>query len=146
MKRGFLIVVILILFLVFTGTKPIYEKLIYFYSDGKNNSLLVKVADTDEEREKGLMSVQTMDENRGMLFVFPYESKQTFWMKNTLIRLDMIFVAANGTVVGVVEDAIPCEKDPCETYSVNAISKYVVEANAGFAKKNGISSGAILYQ
>ncbi|MBI2085630.1 MAG: DUF192 domain-containing protein [Candidatus Aenigmarchaeota archaeon] len=146
MKRGFLIVAALVLLLFVAGIKPSNEKIIYFSSGGKNVTLLVTVADIEETRAKGLMFVKTLGENEGMLFVFPDESVHTFWMKNTPISLDMVFVASNGTVVGLIEGATPCEKDPCETYSVDADSKYVVEVNAGFVKKNEISLGAILYQ
>ncbi len=144
MKREFLIFIALVLFLVLISSNKTYDKLIYF--DGKNVSLLVKIADTEDAREKGLMFVNKLGDNEGMLFIFPHEFEQTFWMKNMLIPLDMIFASANGTVVGIIENAAPCKKDPCETYSVEADSKYVIEVNAGFAKKNGISLGSILHQ
>ena len=141
MKRTLVFALVFVLVLIFLLLKPVQEKTIYFYSGGKNVTLLVKIADTDETRTKGLMFVESLDNYKGMLFVFDDEAKRTFWTKNTLIPLDMIFVAANGTVVGVVEDAKPCNENPCQTYSVNAASRYVVEANAGFARENKIAEG-----
>lgn len=141
-RRFVLAVVFLLIVLAFLSIykKPETESLVKFYSEGKNVTLKVKVADTEESRNKGLMFVEKLGENEGILFVYNDEQKRTFWMKNTLIPLDMIFVAANGTVVSVIENAEPCKKDPCEIYSVDAPSRYVVEVNAGFAKENGISA------
>lgn len=136
---------VVLLVVILNQNQTYEERIVYFLSAGKNASLEVKVADTGELRTTGLMFVNQMAEDKGMLFIFEDEKQHAFWMKNTLIPLDMIFVAANGTVVGVVENATPCEKDPCEAYSVNAASQYVVEANAGFARRNGISAGARVF-
>ncbi|MBI3413161.1 MAG: DUF192 domain-containing protein [Candidatus Aenigmarchaeota archaeon] len=133
---------IMILFLSYYE-KPTDEKIIYFSSGVSNTTLLVKIADTEESRNKGLMFVEKLGRNEGMLFVFSDERQRAFWMKDTLVHLDMIFVASNGTVVGVVENAEPCRQELCRTYSVNALSQYVVEVNAGFARKNNISPGSV---
>jgi len=107
----------------------------------KNIIIKVEVADTEQKREIGLMFRENLDENKGMLFVFDDEKYVTFWMKNTLIPLDIIFISSNGTINEIKENVQPCLADPCELYpSVNP-SKYVLEVNANFSKKNGISVG-----
>ncbi|MBI4177143.1 MAG: DUF192 domain-containing protein [Candidatus Aenigmarchaeota archaeon] len=144
MERKFIFALAFVLVLLFLLPKPLKEKTIHFHPGGNNVALSVKIADTGEARAGGLMFVKSLGEAEGMLFVFPDEAKREFWMKNTPVPLDMIFVSSNGTAVGVVENAMPCEKDPCQTYSVNSPSKFVVETNAGFAKENGIGIGTPL--
>lgn len=144
MRRAPIFALISVLFLAVLLQNPMDEKTVYFSSDGRNVTLLVKIADTEQARIKGLMFVESLDKNKGMLFVFPGEAQRTFWMKNTLIPLDMIFIGSNGTVVSVIGNATACEKDPCETYSSKYPAKYVVEVNADFAKENNISAGNVL--
>jgi uncharacterized membrane protein (UPF0127 family) len=107
--------------------------------DGK--MLDVAVAENESERENGLMFIKSIKENQGMLFIFDYEVSASFWMKNTLIPLDMIFISKNKEVVSIQHDAQPCEKDPCTTYPSTKPFKYVVEVNAGWAKENEIEVG-----
>ena len=107
--------------------------------DGRKSSFRVEVADTPDRRERGLMHRAALDADRGMVFVFPSDDVQTFWMKNTLIPLDMVFVEASGRVAGVVEDARPLTLDP---RSVGTRSRYVVELNSRVAKSKGIGPGA----
>ena len=104
-----------------------------------NVSFDVEIAQTSEERAKGLMFRESMPENYGMLFVFDDDVPRSFWMKNTLIPLDMIFIDGNMTVVDV-KNAVPCKEDPCSTYSAHG--KYVLEINAGLAEKYGVKAGS----
>ncbi len=129
-------------FFALNYSAPTKEANVIFGSEARNITLNVKIADTDEARSRGLMFASKLDENEGMLFVFPDEQKRAFWMKNTLMPLDMIFIAANGTVVDVVENAQPCKEDPCPTYASGQAAKYVLEAKGGFAQRNGIAVGA----
>ena len=76
--------------------------------------------------------------DHGMIFLFPDQSEQTFWMKNTPIPLDMIFINRELKIVGIVEQAVPFSLDP---RSVGAPSQYVLEINGGLAKRNGIQPG-----
>lgn len=77
----------------------------------------------------------------GMLFVFPDERVRKFWMKNTLVPLDIVFVSSEGVVVGVVT-ARPCTESSCELFVSEMPAKFVVEVNAGFARSHRIVRGA----
>ena len=105
---------------------------------GVDVSFRLEVAERPEERARGLMFRRSLAPDRGMVFVFPGEEVQTFYMKNTYLPLDMVFVAADGRVVGVVEDARPLTLD---IRSVPTPSQYVVELNAFAARAQGIRAG-----
>jgi uncharacterized protein len=111
-----------------------------FYTDDGRVTVPVEVADTNEERSQGLMFRESLPENDGMLFVFDEEAPRTFWMKNTKIPLDMIFIGSD-MVVDQVTTAQPCVADPCAVYPSIQPVQYVVEVNAGFAKEHGIEAG-----
>lgn len=98
----------------------------------------VEVADTPAKRELGLQYRRDLAPNRGMIFLFPSESKHSFWMKNTPIPLDMIFIGSNRKVVGIVEQAVPFSTD---SRSVPAASQFVLEINGGLASRYGIKVG-----
>lgn len=98
----------------------------------------VEVARTPLQRERGLMFRRSMPAQKGMLFIFERQEVQTFWMKNTYIPLDMIFIDEAKRVVGVVENAAPMTTDQ---RAVEAPSRYVLEVNGGFAKAHGVGPG-----
>ena len=98
----------------------------------------VEIADDNNERMNGLMFRKNLDKNSGMLFVFDDEKNQTFWMKNTLIPLDIIFIDSNLKIVDI-KYADPCKKDPCAVYTSSKPAKYVLEVNLGFAADNKIN-------
>ncbi|MBD3319364.1 DUF192 domain-containing protein [Candidatus Woesearchaeota archaeon] len=100
----------------------------------------VEIARTLEEQARGLMYRETLGENEGMLFVFDDEQERTFWMKNTLIPLDIIFISKENNVVNV-ETAVPCTSDPCTRYHSAGPAQYVLELNGGRALDLGIHSG-----
>ena len=100
----------------------------------------VEVADNDEERMQGLMFRESLGENSGMLFVFDNKAKYAFWMKNTLIPLDVIFIDENFNIADIIY-AAPCKEDPCERYIPKTESLYVLEVNGNFTAKNEISIG-----
>ena len=100
----------------------------------------VEIADDDYERQQGLMLRERLDENDGMLFVFENEDYRSFWMKNTLIPLDIIFIGENLQIVDI-KNAVPCKQDSCSLYTSAKPARYVLEVNAGFAAKNSIEAG-----
>jgi hypothetical protein len=98
----------------------------------------VEVARTPRQTSRGLMYREHLPPDHGMLFLFDQEKVQSFWMKNTLIPLDMIFVTSQMVVAGVVENAEPQTED---SRSIGKPSKFVVEVNGGFARAHGIGEG-----
>jgi len=100
----------------------------------------VEIAKTKLSQAKGLMFRRELDENKGMLFVFNKESLRSFWMKNTLIPLDIIWLSQDFVVVDVLT-AEPCRSENCSSYSPSGSAQYVLEINAGLAKKYSIGQG-----
>ncbi len=98
----------------------------------------VEIANTPEQRTLGLMYRHTLAEDAGMLFVFKAPARVSFWMKNTLIPLDIIFADADGKIIGIVRNAEPLSE---RWLSVDGLSKYVLEVNAGFCARHGIVPG-----
>ena len=98
----------------------------------------VEVAATPERQSLGLMYRKDLAESAGMLFVFAETSEHSFWMKNTVLPLDMIFIGEDQRIVGIVRDAVPFTTTP---RSVGAPSRYVLEVNAGFSDRHGLQRG-----
>lgn len=98
----------------------------------------VEVADDEGERSQGLMFRQELAENAGMLFLYPNERQVSFWMKNTLLPLDMIFIRSDGTIAEIVENAPPLSE---ETIRSNEPIVAVLEINGGTTRKLGIRIG-----
>lgn len=111
---------------------------VLFHVASGDIAVTVEIADSPPERSKGLMNRQSLEHDHGMIFIFPGDDTQSFWMKNTLIPLDMIFVNSALEVVGVVANAEPLT---LTARTVGIPSAYVVEVNGGFAAANGIGAG-----
>lgn len=109
-----------------------------FHLPSRDLTVQVEVARDGVARRQGLMQRKSLAPHHGMLFVFEKEKHQSFWMKNTYISLDMIFVNAKLEVIGVVHGAEPMTSDP---RNVPGISQYVVEMEAGYAERFGIQKG-----
>lgn len=110
----------------------------------RGNSYNLEIANTNAQREKGLMNRSSMAKDSGMIFVFDVAGIYPFWMKNTLITLDIIWLDQNGKVVFIKENAGPCSNIVsvvCHTIIPNAISKYVIELNSGEVEKIGLKVG-----
>ncbi len=107
---------------------------------GNDAVLHVRVADTDPERERGLMGITSMPADEGMAFVFDLPTTAQFWMKDTLIPLSIAFVGASGTIV-TIREMTPCAADPCETYAADAPYVLAIEANTGWYDANGVAVG-----
>ena len=110
-----------------------------------NDCFNVQIADTDKERLEGLMNITYLDKDEGMLFVFDEEGYYGFWMKDTIISLDMIWINKNLEIVNIVENAEPClqytELEECPIYYPNQESLYVLEVKGGGVDRLGIKEG-----
>lgn len=104
----------------------------------------IEIANTDELRAQGLMFRDHLAPEDGMLFFFASDGYYPFWMKNTRIPLDMIWVDANRGVVDVKFDVPPCKADPCPNYPPKGNARYVLEVAGGVAKQHGLKAGDVL--
>jgi len=104
----------------------------------------LEVARTEPERSRGLMFRTSMPEQAGMIFLFERPGVYPFWMKNTLIPLDMFWTDTTGKVVWIAESVPPCQADPCPEYPPRAVASYVIETNAGFAQRHGVKVGDVV--
>lgn len=110
----------------------------------KNYCFDVELAKTDAERNRGLMSREKLDSDKGMLFVFDREGEYSFWMKNTLIPLDIIWINEKKEAVFISENTQPCKEDSCPTINPGKNAEYVLEVNGGGAQKIGLNIGDTL--
>lgn len=126
-----------------TSVKPIEisfskEAELVFYNE--NDSLVkldIEIAKSDYEKQTGLMHRSEMKMNQGMLFVYDDErARPNFYMKNTKIALDLIYINANKQVVEIKENAKPLDETPI---GANQPAQYVLEVNAGFVEKHNIN-------
>ncbi len=114
----------------------------FLQSDGSvKASITVEIADTPETQMKGLMGRSDLSINKGMLFVFQQLKPRKFWMKNTPISLDIIFIGKNGCIVNIAESTTPMSE---KHYRSDGPIKYVVEVRAGFAKRFKIDSSTCI--
>ncbi len=111
-----------------------------FQTDNGNfiSSIDAEFADNEQEREQGLMYRTEMKENEGMLFIFPTQTRQSFWMKNTVIPLDIIFVNSNLKIVTIQKNAVPYSE---KSLPSTKPAQYVIEVNAGYTDKYNIKVG-----
>lgn len=100
--------------------------------------LRIERAETNADRARGLMYRTAMDENAGMLFTWPEERPRSFWMKNTCLPLDMLFIDDEGFIVGILEQ-VPTLND--EPRRVRCPASRVLEVNAGFCRRHGVEPG-----
>lgn len=105
--------------------------------EGEEATFEVEIADTSERRARGLMFRTDLPEDRGMLFVFEETRPVGFWMKNTPLPLDLVFIDEQGVVI----DVLPGEPFSTASISPDAPSRFVLELNAGAAERTGIEPG-----
>lgn len=103
-----------------------------------------ELAVTADERSRGLMFRDALAKDRGMLFVFPEEGRHGFWMKNTRIELDIVFIGADRRVVSIARRAQPCRKEPCDVYGPDADVAYALEIAGGLATVHGFAAGDLV--
>lgn len=101
----------------------------------------VEVADSPEERARGLMFRDSLPENTGMLFIFEADGNYPFWMLNMKFSLDMIWLDSEGNVVYIAENVQPCTVT-CQAIDPKVNARYVLEVNAGFIDKHKIEEGS----
>jgi len=105
---------------------------------GKTYRVTVEIAQTEEERAKGLMGRDSLPENHGMWFIFPTTVQDSFWMKDTKISLDILFVSEEGKIVDIISNTTPFSTD---LLTSQVTYRYVLEVNAGFAASHVIAKG-----
>ena len=138
MKKSLLILIFIFSLIILTSCKS--ENAVFIDNGKEKIKVNVEIADNAEEMATGLMFRQFLDDNKGMLFVFERENIYSFWMKNTLIPLDMIWIS-DGMKIVDIRHAEPCKEDPCVNYRPAGTAKYVLEVNGNFTIKNHIAIG-----
>ena len=146
MRKGFLVILAILVivlffsFSVFLDIKKDVKDKVSVCFDG-NRCISTEIAETDIEKQLGLMYREKLGKNEGMLF--PYESEQirAFWMKNMKISLDVIWLDKDKKIVYIHENVQPCKTDSCPMYSPDKKAMYVLEVNANFSKEQNIQVG-----
>jgi hypothetical protein len=105
---------------------------------GQAVAVKIEVVRRPHALRQGLMYRDRLAADAGMLFVYPAEAQRSFWMKNTYIPLDIVFIGANRRIVGIVRNAKPLTTAPRR---VDAPSRFVLEVNAGFTRRHGVRTG-----
>jgi len=111
------------------------------FSDANNkiiSKMDIEIADNEDKRMTGLMYRDKMEENQSMLFIFQDEEQQAFWMKNTILPLDIIYFNSKREVVSIQKNAEPYSEKSLPSFKP---AQYVVEVNAGYTDKYGIKEG-----
>ncbi len=140
MRAVLKVFIILFSCLIFSCNVSANDKIVTFYGDNVKKLCIFKVeiASTPVEHEMGLMFRKSLDKNAGMLFIYSKEEIQFFWMKNTFIPLDIIFIDSNFTVVDAYRNAKPHDET---TIASKAAARFVLEINAGIADRCRIKAG-----
>ncbi len=112
-----------------------FEQNAFINSKNKKIYLKLSLAKSPKEQKQGLMNIKKLKPNNGMLFCFSKEDYRSFWMKNTYISLDIIFLDKNMKIIGFVENTTPLSH---KSIHISKKSQYVLELNAGFIKKHNI--------
>ena len=110
----------------------------------QGHKVTAEIAAGDSDRRYGLMWRKSMEQNHGMLFIFDTEQNASFWMKNTLIPLDLAYIDASGKVTQIETMAVYKKGDPKKHYNSKTKIKYALELNAGWFEKKGIGPGFVI--
>lgn len=127
-----------------TASTPLETPSVTFLIEGRDNvSISVEIADSPQERQRGLMDRESLASRHGMLFVYGEEQELSFWMKNTSIPLDIIFIDERGVVINVAHAKVPANtsSDGYRQYESTEPAKYVIEVNRGFVNTSGVVPG-----
>ncbi len=146
--KMFLLILLLFIIIVFAGIFLYVIKnevapgsVIYTSVCFSGRCFNAEVASSFSARMKGLMNREFLAEGDGMLFVFSNKDKHAFWMKNTLISLDIIWIGENKEVVYIAKNIQPCKSIVCPSVSPDKPTKYVLEINGGKADEIGLKTG-----
>ncbi|GAB4170880.1 MAG: DUF192 domain-containing protein [Wenzhouxiangellaceae bacterium] len=101
----------------------------------------VEIADTPETRARGLMFRDRLDDDAGMLFIWPNSAPRSFWMRNTRIPLDIVYIAEDGRIVAWSLNTPPCRTRNCPSYPSGKPARFVLEVNAGQMERLGVRIG-----
>ena len=140
--KSYISVLFFLFFVLITVLNAQETKNIIIKNNYKDVYFNVEIARKKIDRDKGLMFRKNLKLDKGMLFIFPNESKVSMWMKNTLVPLDIIFISKNYKIVDIINNAKAMSKDIL-TSKVKA--KYALEINAGLVKKLNIKIGNNIY-
>lgn len=97
-----------------------------------DNCVAVEVVSKHDDLERGLMYRTSLDQNHGMLFVFTFDDRHQFWMKNMHFNLDMLWISHEGHIVYIGQNIPACNADPCPVYTPDQSARYVLELNSGY--------------
>ena len=133
-----------LLSLLFSAQMSVAEPTITSLILPDGSTIQVELARTSKEHALGLMDRSRLPLDHGMLFIFEQEDLHYFWMKNTFILLDIIWLDSKKNIIYIQENTPPCRADPCPTYGPSMKSLYVLEMNAGIAQRHGLKIGITL--
>jgi hypothetical protein len=106
--------------------------------DNLRSFIDIEIADDEASRSQGLMYRDSMAENQGMLFVFADEAERSFWMENTILPLDIVYIDARNKIITIQKNTVPYSRDSIPS---NGPAKYVVEVNSGYCDRHSIRVG-----
>jgi uncharacterized membrane protein (UPF0127 family) len=141
MKKVWIIFLVffIIILLLFLAWQNFYQNKEIIYNNSSvcigGSCFEIQLAENSLQQSRGLMFRETLSENKGMFFVFKKEANYPFWMKNTHIPLDIIWINANKEVVFISEFTEPCKTFFCPQINPQVNAKYVLEINAGLSQK-----------
>jgi uncharacterized membrane protein (UPF0127 family) len=142
----FLLAAAVVAWMFWPAPAPVPMRQIHVEVEG--SGFIVEVADTPQRQAHGLMSRPALAAGHGMLFVYPDSAPRSFWMKNTLIPLDILFFAPTEDPHAFRLDswrpAVPCKADPCPKYPSLGSASVVLELPAGSVSRGGWKPGALL--
>lgn len=136
-------------FFGFVPTAFTTHELVLANRRGRDVVFYVRIADDDDERRRGLQRIDYLGEREGMWFVFPDSAPRNFWMKDTLIPLDIVFFDSNSTIISFHPNVPPCRQvspsqEDCPSYPSSGPAQFVLELAGGTAQRYGLQAGDIL--
>jgi len=136
-KKDFIFFVFVMSLIVFVHATPSSDKFVkVYFPDG--DSVTAELAVTLEEKARGLMFRKKLDFDQGMLFIFDEEDIHSFWMKNMVIPLDILWLNGEKRIVHIERSVPPCQEDPCPSYASKVPAMYVLELKEGSIEQRGL--------